>query len=190
MFSKITRGIRFKHLAGLMAAVGLPASATVIALSADQPAYASDLRQSDSFEDVFAPFDLAEEQEILSTAERLEAEALSAAAPREVEEPISQSAKVLGRGNASYYGKRFAGRRTASGERFNPSQLTAAHRTLPFGSKVKVTSRRSGKSVVVRINDRGPFHGNRVIDLSREAARQIGLIQTGHGPVELALLTR
>ena len=91
-------------------------------------------------------------------------------------------------GNASYYGSRFHGRRTASGERFDMHKLTAAHRTLPFGSRVKVTNPRTGKSVVVRINDRGPFSRNRTIDLSRAAAEQVGLIQRGHGTVELAVL--
>ena len=89
-------------------------------------------------------------------------------------------------GVASWYGPGFAGRRTASGERFNPAELTAAHRTLPFGSKVRVTH--NGRSVVVRINDRGPFHGGRVIDLSQAAAEQIGIRRAGSGRVELALL--
>ncbi|HBC16052.1 MAG TPA: septal ring lytic transglycosylase RlpA family lipoprotein, partial [Erythrobacter sp.] len=80
------------------------------------------------------------------------------------------------------------GRRTASGERFDMHALTAAHRTLPFGTLVEVTNPSSGKSVTVRINDRGPFHGNRVIDVSREAASQLGLIRRGHGTVHLAIL--
>ncbi|EDL49178.1 septal ring lytic transglycosylase RlpA family protein [Erythrobacter sp. SD-21] len=91
-------------------------------------------------------------------------------------------------GEASYYGSELAGNLTASGEAFDPSQLTAAHRFLPLGSKVRVTNPRSGQAVVVRINDRGPFHGNRVIDLSTAAARKIGLIRSGTGRVRLALL--
>ena len=94
----------------------------------------------------------------------------------------------LGSGVASYYGKRFHGRRTASGERFDMHDYTAAHRTLPFGSLVRVTNPGTGKSVTVRINDRGPFSHNRTIDLSRAAAQDIGLIRRGHGTVELALL--
>ena len=94
----------------------------------------------------------------------------------------------IGGGMASYYGRELAGNRTASGERFDPAGLTAAHRTLPFGSKVRVTNANTGKSVVVRINDRGPFHGNRVIDVSRAAATELGLIARGHGNVNLALL--
>ena len=91
-------------------------------------------------------------------------------------------------GNASYYGRKFHGRRTASGERFDMNAMTAAHRTLPFGTLVQVTNPSNGKTVTVRINDRGPFHGNRVIDVSRAAATQLGLIARGHGKVELALL--
>lgn len=97
-------------------------------------------------------------------------------------------ARVLGSGVASYYGAELAGRRTASGERFDPRDLTAAHRTLPFGTKVRVTNPANGRSVIVRINDRGPFTRNRMIDLSRSAAEQIGLVARGHGTVELALL--
>jgi rare lipoprotein A len=79
------------------------------------------------------------------------------------------------RGLASWYGPGFHGRRTASGEKFNANGLTAAHRTLPFGTRVKVTNERSGRSVVVRINDRGPFVRGRVIDLSKASAQSIGL---------------
>jgi rare lipoprotein A len=97
--------------------------------------------------------------------------------------------KIIGSGEASYYGPGFAGRRTASGEIFNPSKLTAAHRTLPMGSKVRVVNKRNGKSVIVRINDRGPFTKGRVIDLSVAAARQINMIQSGKAPVSLELLS-
>ena len=100
-----------------------------------------------------------------------------------------ENARDLGSGVASYYGARFAGRPTASGELFDPSELTAAHRSLPFGSKVLVTSERTGESVIVTINDRGPFHRGRIIDLSRAAASQIGLVRQGLGSVRLALIT-
>jgi len=103
----------------------------------------------------------------------------------EVETPAFRS---LGTGSASYYGRRFHGRRTANGERFDMNALTAAHRTLPFGSMVRVTNPANGRSVTVRINDRGPFARGRVIDVSRAAAKELGLIQRGHGPVELELL--
>lgn len=95
--------------------------------------------------------------------------------------------QVIAGGLASWYGREFAGRRTASGERFDPTEFTAAHRTLPFGSRVRVTNA-AGESVVVRINDRGPFHGNRVIDLSHAAAAELDLVRAGQGRVQLALL--
>lgn len=94
----------------------------------------------------------------------------------------------LAGGMASYYGNELAGNRTASGERFNPSQLTAAHRTLPFGSMVRVTNISNGDSVIVRINDRGPFSHGRVIDVSHAAAREIGMHRSGTARVKLALL--
>ena len=97
-------------------------------------------------------------------------------------------AEEIGTGMASWYGPNFAGRSTANGERFDPQQLTAAHPTLPFGSLVRVTYLDTGRSVVVRINDRGPFAQGRVIDLSEAAAREIGLIDPGHGEVSLALI--
>ena len=86
---------------------------------------------------------------------------------------------------ASYYGQEFAGRRTASGERFNPGAMTAAHRTLPFGTRVRVTNSRNGRSVTVRINDRGPFAKGRAIDLSHGAARAIGMGGTGNVRLEV-----
>ncbi len=96
--------------------------------------------------------------------------------------------RVLGDGAASYYHDALEGRPTASGEAYRRDALTAAHRSLPFGSRVRVTNLANGKSVVVRINDRGPFAANRVIDLSRDAAGHIGLLTRGHGKVRLELL--
>ena len=94
----------------------------------------------------------------------------------------------IGGGMASYYGDELAGNRTASGERFDPGQLTAAHRSLPFGSMVRVTNTSNGDSVIVRINDRGPFSHGRVIDVSHAAAREIGMHRSGTARVKLALL--
>lgn len=86
-------------------------------------------------------------------------------------------AAAAGCGSASWYALTS---KTASGERMNPAAMTAAHRSLPFGSKVKVTNQRNGKSVVVRINDRGPFIKGRVIDLSKAAAHKLGFVGAGH----------
>jgi rare lipoprotein A len=92
-------------------------------------------------------------------------------------------------GRASWYGAEFAGRRTANGEIYDPSQMTAAHKTLPFGTFVQVTNPNSGVSVVVRINDRGPFKPGRVIDVSRAAAEQLGMIGPGTMIVRLELVS-
>ena len=92
----------------------------------------------------------------------------------------------FGEGLASYYGAGLQGRPTASGERFDKNQFTAAHRKLPFGTCVRVTFLPTGKSVEVRINDRGPFVANRIIDVSEAAARVLGLITLGVGRVKLS----
>lgn len=89
------------------------------------------------------------------------------------------------RGIASWYGPGFHGRQTANGERFNQNDMTAAHRTLPFGTKVRVTSANTGRSVIVRINDRGPYVGGRAIDLSAAAARLLGISGTGQVNIEV-----
>ena len=94
------------------------------------------------------------------------------------------------RGRASWYGGRFHGRRTASGERFDQHALTAAHRRLPFGTRVRVKNLRNGRTVVVRINDRGPYGAGRVIDLSRAAAAALGMIEAGVVPVAVEVLPR
>ena len=93
-------------------------------------------------------------------------------------------------GVASWYGERSHGRRTASGEIFDMHALTAAHRTLGFGSIVRVTEIRSGASVEVRINDRGPAHGDRIIDLSYAAARKLGMLRRGVARVEISVIDR
>lgn len=92
------------------------------------------------------------------------------------------------RGVASWYGEEFAGRTTANGEIFDPLLLTAAHRTLPFGTIADVVNPKTGQKVRVRVNDRGPYIGNRIIDLSYAAAQQIGLIEPGIGEVEINIV--
>lgn len=88
-------------------------------------------------------------------------------------------------GTASWYGRQFHGRKTASGETFDMNGLTAAHRSLPLNCYIRVTNKNNGRSVVVKVNDRGPFHGNRVLDLSYGAAKQIGLTSAGTGNVSI-----
>ena len=92
-------------------------------------------------------------------------------------------------GSAAYYSQRLHGRKTASGKVFDQNALTAAHPTLPFGSRVKVTNTKNGRSVIVRINDRGPTQAGRVIDLSRAAAHRLGIRQAGLAPVKLEVVS-
>jgi rare lipoprotein A len=108
--------------------------------------------------------------------------------PEASEPPSAPQETRIGRGSASYYAAKFHGRRTASGEMFDNRAMTAAHRTLPFGSLVRVTNPANGASVVVRITDRGPFTRGRMIDVSRAAAEELGLIARGHATVELSLI--
>ena len=90
--------------------------------------------------------------------------------------------------HASYYADKFNGRRTASGERFDNQKYTAAHRTLPFGTKVRVTNEANGKSTIVKINDRGPFVKGRVIDLSKSAAIELDFVKAGVADVEVEII--
>ncbi len=136
----------------------------------------------------FAPLPVAKVAAPVVVAATVPLAAEALAAPIAVASPQPPGIVIAEGAEASFYGEEFAGRPTASGETFDPELLTAAHRTLPLGSLVSVTDALSGRSVVVRINDRGPFHGNRVIDLSVAAARQIGLLDRGTGRVSLHLI--
>lgn len=140
------------------------------------------------FAEAFAEFDGLTDNVAIAVAPAAGAVNVLDIEPAAPTAPAAQSASSLGSGVASYYADRFNGQRTASGETFSNAAYTAAHRTLPFGSRVRVTNPRTGASVVVRINDRGPFTRGRTIDLSRAAAQQVGIIQAGHGTVELALI--
>ncbi|HMR92325.1 MAG TPA: septal ring lytic transglycosylase RlpA family protein [Chitinophagaceae bacterium] len=98
----------------------------------------------------------------------------------------SCSRRVTENGKASYYADKFAGRKTANGEIFRQGKMTAAHKTLPFGTKVKVKNLNNGRTIKVRINDRGPFVAGRIIDLSRKGARKLGMIRDGVVPVVIS----
>ena len=91
-------------------------------------------------------------------------------------------------GQGSYYADKFLGRPTASGTPYRPSKLTAAHNTLPFGTKIRVTNTHTGRSVKVTVNDRGPHVKGRIVDLSKKAARRIGLVDAGVAPVQLKVV--
>lgn len=121
--------------------------------------------------------------DVVNVVQTLEVPAQTVQAPE-----IVENYRHVGQGEASYYGRELAGNRTASGERFNPQALTAAHRTLPLGSRIRVTNKANGKSVVVRVNDRGPFTGRRIIDVSLAAAQQIQMIRSGKAMVTLERL--
>lgn len=100
-----------------------------------------------------------------------------------------KSKKKPQRGMASWYGANHQGKRTANGEKFNMNALTAAHRTLPMGSMVKVKSLTTGKTVTVRINDRGPFAKGRIIDVSKAAAQKLGFMSRGTDRVEISVVS-
>jgi rare lipoprotein A len=107
---------------------------------------------------------------------------------KETPEVTMPGSSFVQEGIASYYAEEFHGRKTSNGETFDMNALTAAHQTLPFGTLVRVTNKATGKSVVVRINDRGPFLKDRIIDLSRGAAEKIGMIGPGTAEVHLEIL--
>jgi rare lipoprotein A len=105
-----------------------------------------------------------------------------------MQETMIDSSDSIIKGKASFYGSEFNGRKTANGEIYDETALTAAHRTLPFGTVLRVTNLRNGLSVIVRINDRGPFHPDRVLDLSKTAAEEINLIMYGVTDIEAEIL--
>jgi rare lipoprotein A len=104
--------------------------------------------------------------------------------------PINQSTILDEYGVASYYGDEFHGRKTASGEKYNKNELTCAHKTYPFGTKLRVTRLDNKKSVIVRVNDRGPFIKGYVVDLSKKAAQEIGMIEDGIIKVKIELVEK
>ena len=102
--------------------------------------------------------------------------------------PLEASARGNQVGTASWYGPGFHGKKTASGKRFNQHALTAAHRSLPLGTKARVTNLKNGKAVLVTINDRGSYHGGRVIDLSRAAAHRLAMNTSGTARVSIVAM--
>ena len=102
--------------------------------------------------------------------------------------PVPDAKGYRERGIASWYGKKFHGRKTSSGEIYNMYAMTAAHKTLPMGTRLRVSNLNTNKTVIVRVNDRGPFVRGRIIDLSYSAAKEIDMISTGTAPVEIAVI--
>ena len=113
---------------------------------------------------------------------------LSVEDEKKVEDILESTAHEISTGVVSWYGGKFHGRKTASGEKYDKHELTAAHKSLPFGTKVKVTNVNNGKSVVVRINDRGPYVNGRVIDLSTAAFSSIESVNTGVTSVKIEII--
>ncbi len=167
-----------RRLARLAAIAVLAASPAIAAAPEALPAPAAD-----AFEQYFLPFEALPDAPDPASQPASDAVDLD-----QVEAEAEADAQFLGTGRASFYGTKFHGRPTASGQRFDMHKLTAAHRTLPFGSKLRVTNERNGKSVIVTVNDRGPFHHNRVLDLSRAAAKEVGMVNAGSANVRLELL--
>ncbi|HOX88039.1 MAG TPA: septal ring lytic transglycosylase RlpA family protein [Burkholderiaceae bacterium] len=112
----------------------------------------------------------------------------AAPAPAAASEVGAMGAGQKETGKIAWYGKQFAGRRTASGEAFDPEAMTMAHKTLPFGTKVKVTNPKNQASVTLRVNDRGPTHPDRVADVSLAAARKLGMVRAGVIDAELEVV--
>ena len=129
---------------------------------------------------------------IALSASAVQAQAASAAAPASAPATAvaaaAQAATASESGKIAWYGKKFAGRKTASGEAYNPEALTMAHKTLPFGTLVKVTNPKNNKSVTLRVNDRGPTQSDRVGDVSQAAARKLGMVKSGVIDAELAVV--
>ena len=146
------------------------------------PVLASDVANTDLY-DPFEPLGAQPAQPLAPPSPAVVAPAV--AAPPKAPKTLVVSTST---GEASWYGPGFFGNRTANGEVFRPGTMTAAHRTLPFGTKVKVTNLRNGRETIVRINDRGPFSGHRVIDIAHGAAHHLGLVSSGIAQVKLEVL--
>lgn len=172
----------------LTVAIGLSFSAPV---RADAPV--SVARLVDPIVAHGAPADTPTQQPLAIVKQELPqtappAEEAGEAAEAEAPAPVAPALELIGEGMASYYGYELAGNRTANGEIFDPEKMTAAHRSLPMGTRLLVTNLANGRTVEVRINDRGPFAKRRILDLSQGAARKINMIRSGTARVRLELL--
>lgn len=181
------RPVRGKAGTLLGSAIALAWSLAALPAASAAPNDADETADSQSFTESFAALDQPQAS-IDPPGYAVDLDSFEA--PQEPLYSTVDTLRSLGTGVASYYGKRFHGRLTANGERFNMNAMTAAHKTLPFGTQVRVTNEANGKSVIVRVNDRGPFVRGRTIDLSRAAARELGIISRGHAPVSLDIVAR
>lgn len=127
---------------------------------------------------------------VLAQASAPAAAAAPASAPAAAATQAADTGMGVESGKVAWYGRKFAGRRTASGEAFNPDALTMAHKTLPFGTRVKVTNTGNDKSVVVRVNDRGPTQADRIGDVSHAAAKKLGMTKAGVIDAQLVVVSK
>lgn len=135
-------------------------------------------------------FSIVQSSNAAAPVMKAEKSSLSSARPAASPAAIATQPAQSVKGVAAIYANKFNGRKTASGQRFSQSKLTAAHRTLPLGTEVRVTNIRNNKSVEVLINDRGPYYGGRIIDLSSAAAAKVGMINAGLAHVKLEVISR
>ena len=189
--------LSFQRFPSMQRHTSLTALITVISASgvALYPVIAKDLDEYDFIDplDLVLPVEEATAVEPSTGSIELETSIAEPVAPEPVAppappKPVGPVVVSTHSGEASWYGPGFYGNRTASGEVFRPGTMTAAHRSLPFGTKVRVTNLWNGRKAVVRINDRGPFVGHRVIDLGHGAAKQLGLTSSGVAQVKLEVL--
>ncbi|MFA9500733.1 septal ring lytic transglycosylase RlpA family protein [Mannheimia sp. E30BD] len=127
-------------------------------------------------------------KKVTAKAVKKETAAIKKQSPKNLHKQVTS--KHFQTGVASYYANKFNGRRTANGEIFSNAKLTAAHKTLPFGTLIEVTNIRNGRSVIVRVNDRGPYAHARVVDLSSAAAKKIGMHHSGIAKVKIAVVNK
>lgn len=192
-----------KYILGLTASLGLAQSHAEMMQSSSFTSGQNESRlaervldkQAQSFNSHFSNPSLNSLSITERSGDKIRRETISAKIELPVEEPsvieklntvASNTVRKFSQtGMASWYGRQFHGRKTASGETFDMNALTAAHRSLPLNCYIRVTNNNNGKSVVVKVNDRGPFHGNRVVDLSYGAAKQLGMTNSGTAKVSI-----
>lgn len=151
-------------------------------------AVAEELRSTEADVTAALTHSNATEEDTTATAAQSPAEIIKEIVDPQAAETAQPATEIYQQGNATYYGRRWHGRRTSSGERLNVDDFQCAHRTLPFGTLVKVTNKRNNKSCIVRVIDRGPFGKGRIIDLTDAAAKKIDMYRAGVVPVSIEII--
>lgn len=179
------RGVGIATFTGLVLLLSASCAQTAPSSSSPAPSPAASSQNAVSRPSTDVPAPAAQRPAVPTANSNLAALPESAVIPAAPPEPVVSETFV---GNASWYGRKFHGKLTASGEPYDMAALTAAHQTLPFGSRVRVTNLANRRSVIVTINDRGPFAEDRLIDLSHAAAKQLGIVEDGVAEVRLEVL--